>query len=459
MLRINLNLTIVTMVVPRVKKDYVSECMTRDIYSSNVTTPKSDEYTGGDRFHWTEYQQGLALGAFYWFHWLTQLPGGILARRYGTKLVYGLGNLITALIGFLIPWLTWYHFNALVVLRVLQGLIAGVVWPSMHDMTAKWIPPNERSRFVSAYLGSSVGAAITYPLCATVTNWFNWGAAFHVTSMLGVIWSCFWYFLVYNSPEEHPRISDEEKKHILDSIATSVQKTETRIPWKSIFTSRPVWITIIAQWGGAWGLLTLMTQSPTYFTFIHGWDLRVTGILSGAPHILRAIFSVYYSKMSDWLIRTNKMRLTNVRKMATCVSVGLQGVFILALGFSGCYPILAAFFLMMGTMVNGAVSASTLAAFVDMSPNYASILLGFCGMVVIITGFISPMVVGLLTDNNQTVAQWQLVFIIAALNTISCTIVYVIWGSSDEQPWNSYGKSSQENEREMQKLTETPKTL
>lgn len=23
----------------------------------------------------------------------------------------------------------------------------------MHDMTAKWIPPNERSRFVTAYLG------------------------------------------------------------------------------------------------------------------------------------------------------------------------------------------------------------------------------------------------------------------------------------------------------------------
>jgi len=27
------------------------------------------------------------------------------------------------------------------------------VWPSMHDMTAKWIPQNERSKFVSAYLG------------------------------------------------------------------------------------------------------------------------------------------------------------------------------------------------------------------------------------------------------------------------------------------------------------------
>lgn len=88
-------------------------------------------------------------------------------------------------------------------------------------MTAKWIPSTERSRFVSAYLGkaghkirliifffffniltqiirksfiyffptgSSVGAAITYPLCATVSNALGWEAAFYVTSVLGVIW-------------------------------------------------------------------------------------------------------------------------------------------------------------------------------------------------------------------------------------------------------------------------------
>lgn len=30
----------------------------------------------------------------------------------------------------------------------------GVMWPAMHDMTAKWIPQNERSKFVSAYMGS-----------------------------------------------------------------------------------------------------------------------------------------------------------------------------------------------------------------------------------------------------------------------------------------------------------------
>ncbi|XP_076752859.1 sialin-like [Xylocopa sonorina] len=461
MLRINLNLTIVAMVVPRTKAVAVAQCANDmpDMRYDNSTlrvAPSLSSKVDNDRFEWNEYQQGLALGAYYWLHWLTQLPGGLLARRYGTKLVYGLANFMTAILGFLIPFMTRYHLYALICLRVLQGLVAGVVWPSMHDMTAKWIPPNERSRFVSSYLGSSVGAAITYPLCAAVSSAFNWGAAFHVTSLLGVIWYCFWFFLVHDTPQQHPRISEEEKKYILENLADSVQDEESSIPWKAILTSRPIWITIVAQWGVAWGLFTLITQAPTYFNFIHGWNINATGVISGVPHLLRMVFSYYYSIMSDWLIRTNRMNLTNVRKLATFVCTGLQGICILLLGYSGCHPTLAIVFMMAGVTVNGAISASTLAALVDMGPNYASVLLGFCGMIVIASGFISPVIVGILTNDNQTVAQWRLVFIIAAANSFLGTIVYLLFGTSKEQPWNKQGKSNEAKGQEMEKLTATP---
>ncbi|XP_012173723.2 sialin [Bombus terrestris] len=470
MLRINLNLTIVAMVIPRPKLATNSQCDIENLRLYNktgdsnntlettisTTSHSEQDIIDDDRFAWTEHQQGLALGAYYWLHWASQLPGGLLARRYGTKLVYGLGNLLTAILGFFIPFMTHYHLYALVTIRALQGLAAGVVWPSMHDMTAKWIPQNERSKFVSSYLGSSIGAAITYPLCAVVSSTFGWGTAFYITSLLGVIWYCFWLFLIHDSPQQHPRISDEEKKYILEHLGSSIDEKQTVIPWKHILTSGPVWVTIAAHWGGAWGFLTLMTQAPTYFNFIHGWNINATGLLSGAPHILRMIFSYYYSIMSDWLIRTNKMSLTSVRKLALFVCNGLHGIFILVLGYSGCHPTLAVVFMMAGTTVTGAISAGPLATFVDLSPNYASILLGFCGMIVIASGFISPAVVGILTNNNQTVSQWRLVFIIAAVNSIVGTVICLIFGTSKEQPWNKYGKSNKQKAQELQKLTATP---
>ncbi|KAL0113888.1 hypothetical protein PUN28_011313 [Cardiocondyla obscurior] len=460
MLRLNLNLTIVAMVIPYPKPAAVAQCneennaSTVDIWINETSWDDNTSFvnvTYEDRFAWNEYEQGLILGAYYWLHWISQLPGGLLARRYGTKLVFGLANFLTALLGFLIPYVT--HLYMLIILRVVQGLIAGVIWPSMHDMTAKWIPPNERSRFVSAYLGSSVGAAVTYPLCAAVSSSLGWGASFHVTSLLGVIWYCFWHFLVYDSPQQHPRISDDEKNYILDNISGAIEsEKETQIPWRSIVLSRPVWVTIFAHWGMAWGFFTLMTQAPTYFNFIHGWNINATGILAGAPHLLRMIFSYFFSMMSDWLLRTKRMSLTNVRKLATFVCTGVQGVLIAALGFSGCHPLLAVIFMMTGTAVNGAVSASTLAIFVDLSPNYASILLGFAGMIIIWAGFISPAIVGSLTNNNQTVGQWRLVFFIAAANSIASCIIYMVFGTSNEQPWNQYAKLNTK-EREMQELS------
>lgn len=75
-------------------------------------------------FNWNEYEQGLAIGAYYWIHWLSEIPGGILARKYGTKLVFGMGNLLAALLGLLLPIAMAFNLSSLIVIRALQGLVA-----------------------------------------------------------------------------------------------------------------------------------------------------------------------------------------------------------------------------------------------------------------------------------------------------------------------------------------------
>jgi len=97
-------------------------------------------------------------------------------------------------------------------------------------------------------------------------------------------------------------------------------ETKRKVPWKAILTSKAVWINAVAQWGGLWGLFTLVTQAPTYFRFIHGWGIEMTGILSGVPHLLRVAFSIGFSNFGDYLLRTNKMSRDNVRRLATFFS-------------------------------------------------------------------------------------------------------------------------------------------
>jgi MFS family permease len=76
------------------------------------------------RFKWDEKEQNQILGGFYWLHWVLQIPGGVLARRYGTKLVFGLSNAVCSLLLFVMPMAAHADYKILVFLRVLQGLIS-----------------------------------------------------------------------------------------------------------------------------------------------------------------------------------------------------------------------------------------------------------------------------------------------------------------------------------------------
>jgi len=60
-----------------------------------------------------------------------------------------------------------------------------------------------------------------YAILLKITGLNAYGA---FVGTLGVICSIMWFFLVYNSPAEHPRISTEEREYI--ETALNAQATE-----------------------------------------------------------------------------------------------------------------------------------------------------------------------------------------------------------------------------------------
>lgn len=99
--------------------------------------------------------------------------------------------------------------------------LQGLSWPAMHSMTAQWIPPNERSKFVTAYLGSSVGTAVFYPIFGYILAYLSWEWVFHLSAFFGTIWYVCWLYLVYDTPAKHPRIDPQERAYIENAIGDS----------------------------------------------------------------------------------------------------------------------------------------------------------------------------------------------------------------------------------------------
>lgn len=128
----------------------------------------------------------------------------------------------------------------------------------MHHLAAQWIPPDERSSFVTSYLGSSVGLGIFYPLFGYILSTLSWEWVFYVSGMVGTVWYMGWLYFVYDSPAKHPRIDPYERQYIeksLDGIVHHDRKGS--VPWKEILRSKPIWTNVICQWGSVWGELLI----------------------------------------------------------------------------------------------------------------------------------------------------------------------------------------------------------
>lgn len=89
-------------------------------------------------------------------------------------------------------------------------------------------------------------------------------------------------------------------------------------------------------------------------------------------------------------------------------------------------------------MLNGAVTSGGLASIVDISPNFASISLGIVSTIAFLTGYISPWIVGVLTEGRQnSIEPWKYIFEICAAVQIVCGVLYLLFGDSTLQKWNN----------------------
>lgn len=99
----------------------------------------------------------------------------------------------------------------------------------MHHLTAQWIPPDERSKFLTSYLGSSISIAVFYPIFGYVMSMYSWESVFYLSAFFGTCWYAAWLYFVYDSPAQHPRIDPMERLYIEQSLQDSLHEKDKKV--------------------------------------------------------------------------------------------------------------------------------------------------------------------------------------------------------------------------------------
>lgn len=184
-------------------------------------------------------------------------------------------------------------------------------------MIAKWSPFEEKGKFVSALLGGVFGTVVTWPLTGYIIEKFGWRFGFYVPSLFALIMSLLWYYVVSDSPSNHPRITKPERDLIEKSLGSSVS-TETKKsswpPMQQMLMSPKFYALLVLHFGNVWGLFFLITAAPKFMSEVLKFNLTQAGILSSLPYLARLIFGFFFGSIGDFIRGKNLLSVTAIRK-------------------------------------------------------------------------------------------------------------------------------------------------
>ncbi len=311
------------------------------------------------------------------------------------------------------------------------------------------MPIEERNGFVArSFFGTMIGKLITLPLCAFLADAYGWESGFYVTGACTLVWFVFWCFLVFDTPDSHPRISVEERERIRTSLEKTNSDERLPVPWKSILTSPPFLALMTSDACNTFAAVVFFTNWSTYLKYMLGTDIKTNGILSALPFACRYVGGLLHGKIADTLYSRGVLRLVTIRRIFNSICMLAPAFTSVLVAWSGCSVAYTVSLVCVGFFFNGALSSGHFSSPMDLAPNFAGTVFGITNSVAGGSmGTIAPIVVGAITKDNMTFSAWRTIFLMGGAIYAFGALVYAILIKAEPQPWNFPQRTSSSGEK------------
>jgi ACS family hexuronate transporter-like MFS transporter len=228
--------------------------------------------------------------------------------------------------------------RSLSLFRFILGLGEAGNWPGAAKTVAVWFPARQRALGMAIFnSGAAIGSIVAPPIIVGLTAYLgHWQPTFVVTGLLGFIWLIAWW-LIYDSPENHKWITEEEYRLIKSGdpgISDSAEgetaapaTEETKFTWGSLLGFRQTWAIVVARFlvDPVWWLY--ITWLPLYLSQVHGFDLKQIGLFAWVPYVAADAGSLFGGWLSGFLISrgwsVDKARKTVIGFAALLMPAGI----------------------------------------------------------------------------------------------------------------------------------------
>jgi ACS family D-galactonate transporter-like MFS transporter len=354
--------------------------------------------------HLDSIKMGYIFSAFSWSYASLQIPGSILADRFGVRRLYTFTlicwSLATIALGFAGGFIT------LIVLRVLIGAMEAPSYPMNNKIATSWFPDNERASAIATYTsGQFLGLAFLVPVLTFVMQHAGWRGLFFVTGIIGVLWGVCWYFL-YRSPVQHKRANEAELDFIeLGGGLINRQKMndESMEKFKSknlaiVLSKRKLWGIYIGQFCLGATLIFFLTWFPKYLIEFKKMNFIQSGMYAAVPFLCAFLGVLCSGFLSDHLVR-KKVSVGVARK--TPVIIGLfMGMTIIRANYE-TEPVWVIFYMSLAFFGNGLASITWIFVSLLAPKNLIGLTGGTFNFIGNLAGIVTPVVIGYLVKGGD----------------------------------------------------------
>lgn len=374
-------------------------------------------------------QVGMILGAFGLGYMIMTFFGGILADRFGARLILFLLSLLWAIAIGLTGLAT--AFIMVYLMRILLGIAEGPNFPSMNRAVGDWLSEDERAialsnSLVSVPIALAIGGPVVTGLIA-VTSW-RW--MFVILAIAGLVWAPIWFIFFRDNPRQSRFTNEAEIKHINSGTKNQTEETKKKISakklWKFLLTNRTLLANDWAFFVFGYYLFFFMTWMPSYLKHAYHLNLKSIGLFSIIPWVLAAVFLYSLGYISDAILKkTGSLR--KARSHPIWITQLLATICVIPVIYAQ-NETTALIFISLAVAFGMGSNSTFYAINVDVAKERAGTSLGVMDTFFAIAGFVSPTLTGWIVNST---GQYTNAFWILAILSFSSVLIVLIFHRPD----------------------------
>lgn len=370
-------------------------------------------------FGFTKIDMGFIQTFFFAGYAIMQVPGGMLAERFGMRKTGA----------FAILW--WSIFTVLTalakgkmsfsVIRLAFGLGEGPVFPALGSATFKWFNNHEKGKASSSILlgtffGPVVGPVVTVALMSAL----GWHSVFICFGVVGCVLAWAWHHYAYDNPADSPYVDEAEAAHINEGRAADSLKKSVA-PWSKFLCSSQFWAVGIQFMVVDYIMYVFLAWLPLYLTEVHNLSLKSMGIWASFPWIALMAMVFVAGFISDRMANSSHSERQYTMRTVTAmagVAVTSIGLYIAAHTASAGMNI---FWMSVSLGALGFSMSASWSTVISLGGKYTGSVSGWMNLWGNIGGVLAPVVTAYLVTNYG----WNNAFVATSLFGIVAIVAWI----------------------------------